>query len=267
MWTGTQSPAKVLAQVAHLTGLPPEKVQIHNAMLGGGFGRRLETDQVEQAILIAQQAKVPVKVIWSREEDIRHDYFRPYYYDQLSAGFDASGKPLAISHRVVGSSIIARLAGGRFKGIDNDAVECAETPYDFAAKYVEYVPVRARFLPAFFVASARTTTPAWSKASWTNSRYSWPRTRTSSGALCLPRIRAQRAVLEMVATKIGGGVPCRRGDGHGIAVVDAWGSYAALAVQVSVEESGQVTLRHLVAAVDCGQQINPDGSWRSCKAA
>jgi isoquinoline 1-oxidoreductase subunit beta len=259
VWTGTQSPAKVLAQVAHLTGLPPEKVQIHNAMLGGGFGRRLETDQVEQAILIAQQARVPVKVIWSREEDIRHDYYRPYYYDQLAAGFDANGKALAISHRVVGSSIIARLAGGHFKGVDSDAVECAETPYDFAAKYVEYVPSEGPVPTGFFrgVGPNHNTTVVEGFMDeladfLAKDPYQFRRSLLTHNPRAL-------AVLDTVAGKIGWGRTLPQGNGHGIAVVDAWGSYAALALEVSVAKSGQVTLRHLVAAVDCGQQINPDG--------
>jgi isoquinoline 1-oxidoreductase beta subunit len=259
VWTGTQSPAKVLAQVARLTGLPPDKVQIHNAMLGGGFGRRLETDQVEQAILIAQQAQVPVKVIWSREEDIRHDFYRPYYYDQLSAGFDANGNALAISHRVVGSSIIARLAGGHFKGVDSDAVECAETPYDFAAKYVEYVPSEGPVPTGFFRGVGPNHNTCVVEGFMDELAGFLGKDPYEFRRSLLAKNPRARAVLELVAQKIGWGRALPDRHGHGIAVVDAWGSYAALAVEVAVDKDGQVTLRHLVAAVDCGQQINPDG--------
>ena len=96
------------AAVMKLTGLTREQVRIHNHLLGGGFGRRLEYDGTVRAVQIAQQVRGPVQVIWTREEDIQHDMYRPYYYDRISAGLDAQGKPVAWSHRIAGSSIVAR---------------------------------------------------------------------------------------------------------------------------------------------------------------
>ncbi len=229
LWTGTQAPAKVHGAVVKLTGLPPERVTLHNFMLGGGFGRRLESDYVEQAVRIAQKAQVPVKVIWSREEDMRHDYYRPYYYDELSAAFDANGKPLAFSHRLTGSSIIARLAGGFFKGIDSDAVDAAAGPYDFPGKYVEYVPSESPVPTGFYrgVGPNHNTTVIEGfideVANFLGKDPFEFRRALLSGN---PRARA---VLEKVAEKIGWGRKLPEGHGQGIAVVASWESFMALA--------------------------------------
>src|SRR6516164_5893480 len=123
------------------TGLPLDKVTVHNHLIGGGFGRRLEIDGVTRAVQIAQQVQGPVQVIWTREEDIQHDMYRPYYYDRLSAGVDAQGKPLAWSHRIAGSSIVARYLPAWIKdGIDPDAVDASkDMPYAFSAVQVDWV--------------------------------------------------------------------------------------------------------------------------------
>ena len=119
VWVGTQVATRARATASVVTGLPLEKVWIHNRLLGGGFGRRLDVDGITQAVQIARHVDFPVKVVWSREEDIQHDVYRPYYYDRLAAGLDAEGMPIAWSHRVVGSSIIARWAPPMFvNGLD-----------------------------------------------------------------------------------------------------------------------------------------------------
>ena len=110
VWVGTQVLARAQAAAAEVTGLPKEKVKVHNHLIGGGFGRRLDIDGVIWAVKVAQQVDGPVKVIWTREEDIQHDLYRPYYYDRLSAGLDARGRPVAWTDRVTASSILARWA-------------------------------------------------------------------------------------------------------------------------------------------------------------
>src|SRR5438105_4147034 len=149
IWVGTQVPTFTRTAAAQLTGLPRERVQVHNHLLGGGFGRRLEVDFVRRAVRIAMQVPGPVKVVWTREEDIQHDMYRPYYYDRIAAGLDERGRPVAWTHRVTGSSIMARVTSELFpktlrvmravglhqliatvKGLDVDAVEgAAEPPY------------------------------------------------------------------------------------------------------------------------------------------
>src|SRR5438132_1601008 len=115
VWTGSQTLTRAQGTAARVTGLPLEQVVVHNHLLGGGFGRRLEYDWVTQAVRIGQRVEGPVKVVWTREEDIQHEFYRPYYYDRMAAGLDARGTPVAWSHRVVGPAILARYlppAGG-----------------------------------------------------------------------------------------------------------------------------------------------------------
>src|SRR4029079_6903958 len=116
-------------------------VTIPHHYLGGGFGRRLDVDGTVLAVKIARHVNGPVKVIWSREEDLQHDLYRPYYYDRLSAGLDAKGRPVAWSHRIVGSSVVARYLPALFKdGLEFDVIDCAaETPYTCPNRHVEYV--------------------------------------------------------------------------------------------------------------------------------
>src|SRR5262249_33518957 len=141
IWVGTQIPGITQAAVMKVTGLKREQVRIHNHLLGGGFGRRLEYDGTVRAVRIAQQVQGPVQGIWTREEDMQDDMYRPYYYDRISAGVDAQGKAVAWSHRITGSSIVARYSPAWIKnGIDPDAVESsANQPYDFKDIHVEWV--------------------------------------------------------------------------------------------------------------------------------
>src|SRR6202043_2641203 len=115
IWIGSQAIARVQAMAAKAAGLPPEKIIVHNHLIGGGFGRRLEADGATRAVQIAQHVDGPVKVVWTREEDIQHDMYRPYWFDRMSAGLDQKGMPVAWSHRFAGSSVIARWAPPSFK--------------------------------------------------------------------------------------------------------------------------------------------------------
>ena len=127
-------------------GLPLDKVVVHNHLIGGGFGRRLESDGVERAVEIAKQVDGPVKVVWTREEDIQHDMYRPMFFDRLSAGLDAKGMPVAWTNRLAGPSIIARwLPPGFNNGLDPDTTEGAiDLVYGLPNLHVEYVRVGAR---------------------------------------------------------------------------------------------------------------------------
>ena len=142
VWCGTQVPARAQALAAQASGLPLERIVLHNHMLGGGFGRRLEWEYVGIATAFAKQVSYPLKMIWTRETDIQHDRYRPFYYDRIAAGLDASGKIVGWTHKVTGSSVLARWAppGMRKNGIDPDAVECAEdTPYDIPVRRISWV--------------------------------------------------------------------------------------------------------------------------------
>ena len=213
VWVGTQVLARAQATAAKVTGLPLDKVVVHNHLLGGGFGRRLEVDYVTQAVRIAKQVDGPVKVIWTREEDIQHDIYRPYY----STGSPPGSTPRqagGLQHRIVGSSIIARWLPACFKNdLDLDAVDGAvELPYDFPNMLVEYVRVEPppAFPPAGGAASASRTTSSSSRASSTSSR----RGRQGSGRVS-PRAAGQ-------GTARRGGARSRRGEGR-LGTADAGG--------------------------------------------
>ena len=141
IWVGTQVPVRAQQAVMAATGLPAEKVMVHNQLMGGAFGRRLEIDSIDRRRGIARQVDYPVKMVWTREEDMRHDYYRPYYYDRVAAGLmpRQARRPDAPRHRLVRSTRAGRPPRSK-NGIDIDAVECAaETPYDIPAEHVDYV--------------------------------------------------------------------------------------------------------------------------------
>lgn len=151
IWTGTQIMTRVQSEAAKAAGLPVDKVIINNHLLGGGFGRKLEPDMVIAAVKIAKQVDYPVKVVWTREEDIQHDVYRPIYRDQVTASL-VDGKVAAWKYKVAGSAVIARWLPSAFeKGIDIDAVDAAvETPYDFPNFHVEYVRAEPPAVPTGF---------------------------------------------------------------------------------------------------------------------
>ncbi len=134
VWVGSQILARAQAVAAQVAGLPVEKVRVHNHLIGGGFGRRLEVDGVARAVQIAKQVEGPVKVVWTREEDIQHDMYRPFFFDRMSAGLDKDGMPVAWNHRFAGSSILKRWAPPLFaNGLDPETVDGAvEPPYALA---------------------------------------------------------------------------------------------------------------------------------------
>jgi isoquinoline 1-oxidoreductase beta subunit len=264
LWVGTQVPAFAQGAAAKITGLPLEKVRVHNHYLGGGFGRRLEVDFISQAVSFAKQAKGPVKYVWTREEDIQHDMFRPYYLDRIAAALDDKGMPVAWSHKIVGSSIMARFAPEAVKdGVDRDAVEGAQDqPYAIANVRVEYVrhepPVPTAFWRGvgathniFVVESFIDELAAEAK----QNPLAYRRALLSKA----PRLRA---VLDLATQKAGWGSPLKpvQGSrvGRGLSVQFAFGSYMAQVAEVSVSKEGEVRVQRVVCALDCGQVVNPD---------
>ena len=152
VWVGSQAIVRVQEAAAKTAGLPLDKVVVHNHLIGGGFGRRLESDGVIRAVQIAKQVDGPVKVVWTREEDIQHDMYRPYWFDRMSAGLDGKGMPVAWNHRFAGSSVLARWAPPFFnKGLDPDTTEGAiDLVYDLPNLHVEYLRVEPPGIPTAF---------------------------------------------------------------------------------------------------------------------
>ena len=265
IWVGTQAPGFSQAGAAKVLGLQPVQVTIHNHLIGGGFGRRLEVDGIIKATRIAQRVAGPVKVVWTREEDIRQDIYRPMYHDRLRAVVEG-GRVTAWHHRVTGPSILARWLPPGFKdGLDPDAIEGAiKPPYDFANVLVEYV---------------RHETPAVAVGFW---RGVGPNSSVFS-AECFLDILARKnqidplafrksmlqgnpralRVLELAAAKAGWGAPATPSGsdvrvGQGIALLAGFGSFLAAVVEVAVADDGDVRVRHIVCAADVGVVVNPD---------
>lgn len=152
IWVGTQAPAWAQQAAAKTAGLPLERVVVHNHLIGGGFGRRLDVDGIIRAVEIAKHVEGPVKVVWTREEDIQHDVYRPMFFHRLSAGLDAKGLPIAFRHRYAGSSVVARLLPPAFNnGLDPDTTEGAiDLVYALPNLQVEYVQVEPPGIPTGF---------------------------------------------------------------------------------------------------------------------
>ncbi|HMG49411.1 MAG TPA: xanthine dehydrogenase family protein molybdopterin-binding subunit [Inquilinus sp.] len=261
IWVGTQAPTVTQAVVAGITGLPKEAVQVHNHLLGGGFGRRLEADGTILAVKIAQQVDGPVKVVWSREEDIQHDMYRPYYYDRVSAGLDEHGKPVAWTHRISGSSVVARFAPFLFKdGYDFDAVEgAAEPPYAFDNIHVDYVRVEPPGIPTAFWRGVGPTHNVFVVESFIDELAAAAKQDPVAYRKALlghnPRALG---VLTLAAEKAGWGTPMPKGHGRGVSLQFAFGSYVSQVAEVEVAADGSVRVHRIVCAVDCGIVVNPD---------
>jgi isoquinoline 1-oxidoreductase subunit beta len=260
IWLGTQVPTRAQAAAAQAAGLPVEKVQVHNHLLGGGFGRRLDVDFVTQAVRIAREVKGPVKVIWTREEDMQHSTYRPYHYNRLSATLDAQGRPIAWHHRVTGSSLIARYAPAGFKnGLDTDAIRDAAGPYEFPNLLVQYVRQEPPegLLTGWWrgVGHMQNAIPVECFIDEL-AHAAGQDAITFRKPLLTKHPRALR-VLETAAEKSGWNRPLPKGRGRGIALTFSFRTYAAQVVEVSVDVEGNVKPERVVTVVDCGQVVSP----------
>jgi isoquinoline 1-oxidoreductase beta subunit len=260
VWVGIQVLSRAQAVAAKVTGLPLDKVTVHNQLIGGGFGRRLETDFVEKAVLIAKQVDGPVKVVWTREEDIQHDIYRPVYLDRLSASM-ANGRITAWKHRITGSSIIARWLPPAFqKGIDIDAIDCAaDTPYDISNLRVEYVRDEPPAVPTGFWRGVGPNNNVFAIESFMDElAIKVNKDPVAFRRDLLDKTPRLRAALELAADKAGWGSPLPPRTGRGVAVQAAFGSFIATVAQAQVDEHGEVRVQRLVSAVDTGIVVNPD---------
>jgi len=261
VWTGTQAMTRARAAAAQTAGLPLERVTVHNHLLGGGFGRRLEIDGIVRAVQVAKQVDGPVKVIYTREEDIQHDMYRPYFYDRMTAGLDAQGMPVAWSHRITGSSIMARWAPPFFqKGLDPETVDGAvEPPYALPNMRIEYVHHEPPGIPTAFWRGVGPAHNVFMVESFIDelAAVAGKDPVAYRRALLAANPRA-RAVLDLAAGKAGWGKPLAGRAGRGVSLQHAFGSYLAQVAEVEVAASGEVRVRRVVCAVDCGTVVNPD---------
>jgi len=261
VWVGSQVVARAQAVAAKAAEVPLEKVIVHNHLIGGGFGRRLEVDGVARAVEIARHVEGPVKVVWTREEDIQHDMYRPYFFDRISAGLDESGRPAAWIHRFAGSSIMARWLPPAFQnGIDPDTVEGAiDLVYDLPNLRVEYARVEPPGIPTAFWRSVGPSHNVFVTESFVDElAVAAKKDPVEYRRALLDKSPRARAVLDLAAEKAGWGRALPRRTGLGVSVQHVFASYLAQVAEVEVSDEGLIRVRRVVCAVDCGTVVNPD---------
>jgi len=260
IWAPTQFQQGAQGLGAQIGGVPPEKVQVHTTYLGGGFGRRFELDFILEALEASKASGAPVKVIWSREDDIRNSQYRPANFHRMHAGLGADGRPVAWTHRVVAPSIMARVFPNMVQnGLDGEAVEGGMgMPYAVPNVHVDYV-LTDTGIPVGFWRSVNNSFNAFAVESFIDECAAAAKAdpfEYRRGLLTnAPR---HRGVLELAAAKAGWGTPAPAGRARGIAVFKSFESFVAQVAEVSVSPAGEVRVHRVVCAVDCGQYVNPD---------
>ena len=261
VWVGSQVLGRAQAAAAEAAGVPPEKVVVHNQLIGGGFGRRLETDGVVRAVQVGRQVDGPVKVVWTREEDIQHDMYRPMFFDRLSAGLDDKGMPVAWNNRFAGSSVIARWLPAAFNnGLDPDTTEGAiDLVYDLPNLHVEYVRVEPPGISTAFWRSVGPSHNVFVTESFMDELAAAAKQDPVAYRLALlDKTPRAKAVLALAAEKAGWGEKLPSRVGRGVSIQNAFATYMAHVAEVEVSKQGAVRVRRVVCAVDCGTIVNPD---------
>jgi isoquinoline 1-oxidoreductase beta subunit len=258
VWVPTQGQTASLEAAVAASGLPAKAVNIHTTYLGGGFGRRGEADFVMDAVEASKAVGKPVKVVWTREDDMQHDYYRPITYARMWGAVDPSGKPVVFMQRMVQQSLMKRIGALPPTGVDFISLEgAANLPYDIPNVRVEYIETDPG-VPYGFWRSVGASVQGFVVEAFIDELattagkdpYQFRRDLLSKH----PR---HRAVLDLVAEKSGWGKPLPAGRGRGIAVMEAFGSIVAEVAEVSVT-NGNTRIHKVWCAVDCGWVINPD---------
>ena len=263
VWTGSQFQTVDRANAAKIAGLPPEKVQLHTTFLGGGFGRRAnpQSDFVVEAVHVAKAAGAPVKVIWTREDDMQGGWYRPAFLHAIEGGIDAAGNPVSWRSRLVGQSIMAGtpFAAAMMKGkaYDPASVEGVDDlPYAIPNVTVESHQAEIG-VPVQWLRSVGHSHTAFAVECFVDELAALAQKDPYQfRRQLLQKQPRYLGVLDLAAQKAGWDKPLAKGMGRGIAVHFAFGSYSAHVAEVSVTE-GQVRVHRMVCAIDCGQYVNP----------
>ena len=265
IWTGSQIPTVDQGTAAGILGMSPTDVHVHTQLAGGSFGRRAtpNADMVSEAAYVAKaiDGRAPVKVVWTREDDIRGGRYRPMYFHTLKAGLDANGDLVGWQHRIVGQSI---LKGTPFEaalvrnGIDQTSVEGANNlPYSVPNVTVDVVTTDVT-VPVLWWRAVGSTHTAYSIETFIDELAEKAgRDPVEYRLAMLGEHPRHRQVLELAAEKAGWGTPLPAGRGRGIAVHESFNSYVAEVAEVSVT-SGGIKVERVICAVDCGVPVNPD---------
>jgi isoquinoline 1-oxidoreductase beta subunit len=260
VWVGTQNPEGALAAAAEVAGVAPENVYVHNCFLGGGFGRRSRSDEVRQAVSVAKATGGrPVKLLWTREEDIRHDIYRPMATVRFRAGLDANGMPIAFFNRSVTHSILSGFRPDDVKsGVDRTSVEgLTNIPYGFAEYRFEHL-IQNTHVPVWFWRSVGSSQNAFVLESFIDElAHAASKDPVELRRLLLKGHADWLHVLETVAQKANWGKAMPKGTAQGIAIHECYGSIVGEVAEVEVSRRGEVRVERVVCAVDCGHVVNP----------
>jgi isoquinoline 1-oxidoreductase beta subunit len=260
LWVPTQFQTPSQGMAAGIAGVKPDDVKVHTTYLGGGFGRRGWSDFVAESTIISKAMGAPVQVTWTREDDTQHDYYRPASYIKMSAGLDANGKPTAFTARVACDSIMSWFFPGSIKnGLDSSSVEgVSDIAYDIPNILVDYHLMAGPIPMGFWRSVGASQNGFFSEgfvdelaAAAKKDPYEYRRDLLAKQ----PRLLG---VLNLAAQKAGWGTPLPKGRFRGIACLEAFSTYAAEVVEISIDKDGTVNVHRVVAAMDCGRVINPD---------
>jgi isoquinoline 1-oxidoreductase beta subunit len=258
VWAPTQSQTATQHDVAALLGLAPERVAVHTTFLGGGFGRRFERDFVLYAAAASKAVGAPVQVFWSREEDMRHDFYRPASTVRMRAALDESGRPTAFHARVACPSILARVFPDRVtEGVDHTAVEGLDAlPYAIPHQLVEYAQVDTG-VPVGFWRSVGNSQNAFFLETFVEELARRAGADPLEFRLALLSERPRHSAVLRVATEMAGWGRSKPGRHSGLAMCELYDSIVAQVADVSVE-SNRVRVHEVYCAIDCGFVVNPD---------
>src|SRR6202795_1356163 len=264
IWTGTQFETIDRMAAAAVAGLKPEQVQIHTTLLGGGFGRRANqnSDFVREAVHVAKVAKAPVKVVWTREDDLKGGWYRPMWHDRFAAGLDSNGEPIAWTHTIVGQSIMQGTLFESFmikNGVDGTSVEgAADLLYGIPNLQVDLHSPKIGVPVQWWRSVGHSHTGFSVEAFLDEVAHAGGKDPYELRRKLLANQPRMKAVLELAAKKANWGGKLSDGVGRGIAAHFSFDSYVAQVVEASVEKSGEVRVHRVVCALDCGLVINPD---------
>jgi isoquinoline 1-oxidoreductase beta subunit len=261
IWTGTQAPDRAVDKLAALN-LKPEQIILHNQLIGGGFGRRLEVDGVVLAARVARHVQGPVQVLWTREEDIRHDRYRPYYVDHLSASLDAHGRPVSWHHTIAGAGLWALYYGEATvkNGVDLDAITSAlDLAYPLDNTEVRFVRHDPQGVLTGWWRGVGATRSVFAVESFVDELATAVQQDPVSFRRALLKDARMLAVLELAADRAGWGTALPAGSGRGVSLQLAFGSYLAQVAEVGMDAQGHPRVARVVCAMDCGQVVNPAG--------
>lgn len=259
VWVPTQTQEGVQRLAMEISGLPKEKIMVHTTYLGGGFGRRFEIDFVKQALLISKTVGQPIKVIWSREEDTQHDFYRPTMKAKFTVGLDKTGVPIAFQCRVVGPSIFQRVFPQQVKnGLDRAAVEGIKNlAYDIPNQYTDYV-MKNTHIPVGFWRSVGHSHNAFFVESLIDMiAHTAGKDPYQLRQTLLHKQPRHLKVLNTLAEKSAWEKPVPKGQFRGLAIHESFGSIVGEVAEISISNSGEIKVHRVVTVVDCGIAVNP----------